>query len=207
LECGRNAPSESRATNQADCASTGGLPGVGGGGTVKCRRGSSRGDAVEGYWRFPADYITARNAHFLCPTDASPTKTRSGSCGLSKRLHPKAQCSSRLLSWGSFKDRPSADVTDAPTSRLNRSSSFDPSIANTRVQSVHVGSHDSDGSPRTSLRVCCAPQPAIGFARFPTTAEAVVFPTGAHPSKLFPRRQLKTRHRASCPLVVVRVVR
>jgi len=116
LECGRNAPSESRATNQADCASTGGLPGVGGGGTVKCRRGSSRGDAVEGYWRFPADYITARNAHFLCPTDASPTKTRSGSCGLSKRLHPKAQCSSRLLSWGSFKDLPSTDITDAPTS-------------------------------------------------------------------------------------------
>jgi len=128
LECGRNAPSESRATNQADCASTGGLPGVGGGGTVKCRRGSSRGDAVEGYWRFPADYITARNAHFLCPTDASPTKTRSGSCGLSKRLHPKAQCFSRLLSWGSFQRCPSTDVTGAPTSRLNRSSTVDSSM-------------------------------------------------------------------------------
>jgi hypothetical protein len=108
---------------------------------------------------------------------------------------------------GHFKDRPSTDVTDAPTSRLNRSSSFDLSIANTQVRSVHVDSHDFDGSLRTSLRVYCTPQPAIGFARFPTTAEAVVFPTGAHPSKLFPRRQLKTRHRASCPLVVVRVVR
>jgi hypothetical protein len=63
-----------------------------------------------------------------CPTVASPTKTHSGSCGLSKRLHPKAQCSSRLLSWGSFQRCPSTDITGAPTSQLNRSSTFDLSM-------------------------------------------------------------------------------
>jgi len=87
--------------------------------------------------------------------------------------------------------------------RLNRSSTVALSIANTQGRSVHAVSHDSDGSLRTSLRVCCTPQPAMGFARFRTAAEAVVFLTGAHPSKRFPRRQPRTRHRVSCPLVVV----
>jgi hypothetical protein len=109
---------------------------------------------------------------------------------------------SGLLSWGSFKDRPSIDITSARSSRASRSSSFDPSVPPLGCGPSMSFLPTSTASPRASLQVCCTLQPTMGFARFCTAAAAAVRPTGAYPPKLSPRRQPRrvTTTRALPPL-------
>jgi hypothetical protein len=113
-----------------------------------------------------------------------------------------------LLSWGS-------SIAPSPTSPSLRplpprpSPGLRPGAATHRTRSVPAVPPGFNGllrrgsSPEAGafdgVRVCCTPQPALGFAMFPTPGRPhglprpeghfEVFPNGDDPSKLFPLRQ------------------
>jgi len=144
---------------------------------------------------------------------------RSKALGSARRPSPVVG----LLSWGSS-IRPFADTTVACVhSRLGRRPDFRtglprpvlvpflPFLPASTVSSAEDGSEDPSFD---CLRVCCTPQPAVGFAKFQVPRKAFrlsatrrswtrrsdeTIPCGEDPSKLSPPRQPSTspsRHRS-----------
>jgi hypothetical protein len=183
----------------------GGLPGVGGGEAVASHRSSPR-VRVDLWFVGLLHSSTQQRGNRDTPHPPSRLLRRRipvravRSSGSTQRSH----CLPGLLSWGSFKDRPSIDITGERSSQAGRSLPFDSSEPPLECGPSMSFLPTSTAQPLTSLRVCCTPQPTMGFARFWTAAEAAALLTGAHPPKLFPRRQPSrvTTSRALSPLTV-----
>jgi len=138
---------------------------------------------------------------------APPLRRRIGSRG------PLPQGSARrpdpavgLLSWGSSWPLRRRDCL-CVHSRLDRRPDFGPGLPRPELvpflpflPAPTVSSAEARPESRTldSVRVCCTPQPALGFALFPAPFHLAVvatrrsfgaFPSSEDPSKLFPLRQ------------------
>jgi hypothetical protein len=209
-DSGWNAPTEFHATNRdsrGPCGlwrPSGSWPGIQGCRSFFGRSRCPSGRRVHGRsLAFPVVFSArcGRDDHrATLMTHASPSKTHAGSRGPSPRL-PLApegvrfRWGSGLLSWGSFKDRPSAGKkccastpggTEAPPSAR----SYHPPDTFRPCRSTRLRRF----TPLSTLRVYCTPQPAMGFAMFRAglaapsekgAARSAVL-DGANPSKLFP---------------------
>jgi hypothetical protein len=173
---------------------------------VSCRS-NPRGDEVEGYWLFPDDdskqRVTATTpfrpsrlqrrhvpVRAVCPNGF--TRRLSALPDSSHGVHSKI-----ALPLTSPMRLPPGRTGVQPSTRVCQHSSAVRPCRFSRLR--RLSAHQLAGllRPAASRRV----RQVSGDRR------TVAFPTDAHPSKLFPRRQPKTRHRASCPPAVVRVVR
>jgi len=149
-------------------------------------------------------------------SDTTPLRRRTGSRGPNRRVQPEGRAP-RLDSSHGVHRFPFADMTVVCVhSRLDRRPGFGPGLPRpglvpflpflpaSTVSSAEGGSEDP---PFDCLRVCCTPQPAVGFTTFPILRSAFrlsatrrpwtrrsdgIVPCGEYPSKRFPPRQPST---------------
>jgi hypothetical protein len=124
-------------------------------------------------------------------TFASPSETACGSRGPSLASGAEApKVRSGLLSWGSFKDRPSTGTSLARPLPAEPRFDLRPGAATLQTRSALVVPPDSDGllraRPRRSVAPCNRPWGSPRFQFAAALPRRRPFPGGADPSKLFP---------------------